>query len=123
MVNLLSMRNIFCETITETQQGCIFSGAKANGYEDCTVYGLIITPRCDIAQCKVMTVHYLPIVKLEDWKRIVLAQLSQIDRLGKKKEEVIGLCNKFKIPVHLVEKQYRLSDDNLEKICNYSGVY
>lgn len=110
------MRNIFCKTVLETQQGCIFTGAIADGFDDCTVYGLIVTPRCDIAQRKVMTVHYLPVVALDDWKRVVLAQVSQLDRLDKKRAEVINLCNKYKIPVHLVDRKYRLPDADMERL-------
>lgn len=50
-------------------QGSIISGCISADYPDKEVYGLIITPRCDLSHgIKVSTVHYLPIVKIDDWK-------------------------------------------------------
>lgn len=55
--------------LSKIQQGTIFRGAIANNYNNnCEVYGVIITPRCDIANGKVNTYHYLPVVSLSDWK-------------------------------------------------------
>lgn len=52
------------------QQGTIINGCIADNY-DCNVYGLIITPRCDIDNGgKVSTIHYLPIVSLDDWMKV-----------------------------------------------------
>lgn len=52
------------------QQGTIINGCVADNY-DCNVYGLIITPRCDIDNGgKVSTIHYLPIVSLNDWMKV-----------------------------------------------------
>lgn len=48
-------------------QGSIFYGGIAEDYPDKNVWGLVITPRCDIANKKVPTFHYLPMVKLSDW--------------------------------------------------------
>lgn len=116
------MRNIYTDSITQVQQGCIFNGAKADGFENCTVYGLIITPRCDIAQCKVTTVHYLPIVKLEDWKKKILTPISQSERLRVTKDKVGSLLNKYSIPIHLMDRKYMLSDEDLEKSINEKDV-
>lgn len=109
------MRNIFEKEITEVQQGCIFNGAIVDGFGDARAFGLIITPRCDIAQCKVPTVHYLPIVKFEDWKKHILTPISQKERLEKSLNDLSPLLVKHKIPDHLIKKEYKLSDDNLEK--------
>lgn len=49
-------------------QGSIISGCVASDYDGKDVFGLIITPRCDLDHnIKVSTVHYLPIVKFDDW--------------------------------------------------------
>ena len=50
-------------------QGTVFSCAQAFQYEDCKIFGLAITARCDIAQGKYPVLNYLPIVRLEDWLR------------------------------------------------------
>jgi len=52
------------------QQGVIINGCIADNH-DKEAFGLIITPRCDIGNGgKVSTIHYLPIVPLEDWLKV-----------------------------------------------------
>lgn len=116
------MRNIYVKEIIDVQQGCIFDGAVADGFEGCPTFGLIITPRCDIAQHKVPTVHYLPIVRFDDWKRVVLVPMSQSERIRKSYNELIPLLKKSHVPVHLAEKQYKLSDEDLSKSMPYGEV-
>jgi hypothetical protein len=48
-------------------QGTIFSCAYAERYQNCSVWGVVITARCDIAHAKAPVYSYLPIVSLEDW--------------------------------------------------------
>lgn len=112
----MSRRNIFAKQIDCLQQGCIFNGAKMKGYEECEVYGLIITPRCDIAQNKVDTVHYLGLVGIEDWKRIYLAKQYQIRQLMKDEAELKELLKKKNIGEHLLKSSYRLTKDDFNKI-------
>jgi hypothetical protein len=67
-------------------QGTVFSCAVAAEYVDCTVHGLIITARCDIANDKARVHSYLPIVSLSDWLhrdgRIILAERLLSETLG-----------------------------------------
>ena len=51
----------------EIDQGVIFSCGRAEDYEGCGVYGLVITARCDIANDKTSIFNYLPIVELDAW--------------------------------------------------------
>jgi hypothetical protein len=51
----------------EIDQGVIFSCGRAEDYEGCGVYGLVITARCDIAHDKATIFNYLPIVELDAW--------------------------------------------------------
>src|SRR5687767_12791788 len=51
----------------ELTQGAIFSAALAEDYDQCAVWGLVITARCDIANDKAPVWNYLPVVRLEDW--------------------------------------------------------
>lgn len=51
-------------------QGMIFSAATAEDFPDMPVSGLIVTARCDIAQGRVATFHYIPVVRLCDWLTI-----------------------------------------------------
>lgn len=49
------------------QQGAIINNCVSEDYPNVDVWGVIITPRCDIGNNKVSTIHYLPIIKFEDW--------------------------------------------------------
>lgn len=64
----MTKRDIYGEiSIGKLQQGYIFTQAVSDDYRDSEIYGIIITPRCDIENGKVLTFHYLPIVRLDDW--------------------------------------------------------
>lgn len=51
----------------ELTQGSVFTCAYAENYNDGPVLGLVITARCDVAQNKVPTFSYVPVVTLESW--------------------------------------------------------
>lgn len=61
--------NLRNPTYGEITQGTVFCCAYAPRYQDCAVYGLTITSRCDVAQGKYPILNYLPIVSLSDWLR------------------------------------------------------
>lgn len=63
------MRKIYEEKtgMIDLQQGVIIDGCIAEDYPNAETYGVIITPRCDIDLKKISTIHYLPMVSLEDW--------------------------------------------------------
>lgn len=65
-------RDIFEEpVIGKITQGSIFNGAKSREYPDSnSVYGLVISPRCDIEQRKAPLYYYLPAIKMEDWMNV-----------------------------------------------------
>lgn len=79
-------RDIFTEPIIgEITQGTIFNGAKSRmypGYHD--VFGLVISPRCDIEQRKVPLYYYLPAIKMEDWIKVDFPPLYIYRHLKKK---------------------------------------
>ena len=51
----------------EFTQGTVFSCASAEDYPDSSVYGLVVTARCDAAQDKTPIFSYIPVVSLHDW--------------------------------------------------------
>lgn len=62
------MRQIFdIKVIGAIDQGTIINGCIAENYNGVPINGIIITPRCDIDNKKVSTVHYLPVVRISDW--------------------------------------------------------
>lgn len=52
---------------SEFTQGTVFSCASAEDYPNSSVYGLVITARCDAAQDKTPIFSYIPVVSLHDW--------------------------------------------------------
>lgn len=68
-------------------QGTIFSCAIAENYSGCEVAGLVITARCDVANDKVRSYNYIPVVKLTDWLqfdgRLIIAERIHAEALGK----------------------------------------
>lgn len=69
-------RRIFDDAkIRNITQGSIFNGGTSCLYTNRNVLGVIITPRCDIAQHKVPYYYYLPVVSFEDWKKIEFPDL------------------------------------------------
>lgn len=116
MAKKIARRNIFANQIDCLQQGCIFNGAKLKGYEGCEAFGLIVTPRCDIALGKVDTVHYLGLIKIEDWKRKHLARQYQTKQLEKEGNELRIILKKKNIGEHVLQGSCRLPKDVLSKI-------
>lgn len=61
-------RDIFTNTkLNDLDQGAIFYGALSENYPNTELYGIIITPRCDISNNKVSYFNYLPVIPFETW--------------------------------------------------------
>ena len=53
-------------------QGSIINGCIAEDFPGEDVFGLIVTPRCDLGhEGKVSTVHYVPVVPFERWFEVI----------------------------------------------------
>lgn len=48
-------------------QGTIISGVRSNKYLDTKCYGIVISARCDLANCKISKIYYLIAVSSDDW--------------------------------------------------------
>lgn len=83
------------------QQGSIIDCCIAESYECCKVFGLIITPRCDIANSKVTTVHYLPVVSYIDWVNVYLRPIceKEITTVIEKKLKAILVKGKLDVSI------------------------
>ena len=58
--------------VNRMTQGSIINGCVADAFPGEEVFGLIITPRCDVShEGKVDSVHYLPVVPFERWFEVV----------------------------------------------------
>lgn len=117
--------------IGKITQGTIFSGAKSTLYPNKEVMGIVITPRCDIAQQKVDVYYYLPVVSFEDWKHIELPALylSKLvaEHDGKLRKELIAngisdsIVNRFSIQtIKEIIKDKQVSNKNLNSLIKQS---
>ena len=64
IITMSSIRNIYFEKpiVNRMTQGSIINGCVADAFPGEEVFGLIITPRCDVShEGKVDSVHYLPV--------------------------------------------------------------
>lgn len=85
------------------QQGVIFNGCIADEYIESDVYGIIITPRCDIENRKIKTIHYLPIIKLQDWINLDFIRIFQKEYRNNLKGKILSLFKQYKISPSLFE--------------------
>jgi hypothetical protein len=113
------MRDIFEEHKNgwiRLQQGAIFSGAIADGITGCQgLFGLIITPRCDIANKKVSTIHYLPIIPFKLWKYEILSQLYQSVQYEKITKSLNDFCKANNLTETIFDIKYNFTDDDIEQ--------
>ena len=120
------MRSIYKEQKNgwvRLQQGALFSGAVADGVEGSQeLFGLVITPRCDIANRKVSTIHYLPVMPFKLWKYEILAKLYQSIESEKITKKLTEFCVANTISETIFEKKYSFSEEEIESsVCHISG--
>lgn len=120
------MRNIYEEHKNgwvRLQQGAIFSGAIADGLpERPDLYGLVITPRCDIANKKVSTIHYLPVIPFKLWKYEILSKLYQNSQYEKLTENLVMFCRTNNLTETIFDKKYNFTDkDIIQAISHVNG--
>lgn len=84
------MRDIYdTGIITDLTQGAIINNCVSEEYDNCEVWGCVITPRCDLAnEGKVSTFHYLPIIDFEYWVDKVMRQMLFKDYRNKLRDKV-----------------------------------
>ena len=98
-------------------QGSVINNCVAEKYH-CDVYGVIVTPRCELAHSgKVTHVHYLPIVPLDEWYKVdglYYLWSKAVDRYGRK---ISDICKKHGFPLsNLREKQLLALCDSLSDV-------
>jgi hypothetical protein len=99
------MRDIYEKKLSmiDMQQGVIINGCVAEDYPNLEVFGVIITPRCDIENNKVSTIHYLPIVSLEDWLSNDYVKRYQKDANKKNLSKMQKILSNHKISTTILE--------------------
>lgn len=106
------------------QQGALFSGAIADGIENSNdVLGLIITPRCDIANRKVSTIHYLPVIPFKLWKYEILSRLYQSVEYEKLTKKLTEFCTNHTISETIFDKTYGFTETDIESSISHVPGY
>lgn len=106
------------------QQGAIFSGAIADGVEGCQeLLGLVITPRCDIANRKVSSIHYLPMIPFKLWKYEILSKLYQSLEYDKITDALQRFCKENSIAESLFDTKYHFTEADIESIISHVKGY
>lgn len=106
------------------QQGAIFSGAIADGISDSQdLFGLVITPRCDIANKKVSTIHYLPLIPFSLWKYEILSKLYQTIEYNKLTEKLTVFCKENNVTESLFNKRYHFTEADIEASISHIRGY
>lgn len=99
------MRELYIKhnTLITIQQGVIISGCVADNY-NCNVFGLIITPRCDLDhEGKVSTIHYLPIVPFKEWLKTECIPQCRQKTFLKKKQQLQKLLEEKNISPTIID--------------------
>ena len=114
-----SIRNIYFEKpiVNRMTQGSIINGCVADAFPGEEVFGLIITPRCDVShEGKVDSVHYLPVVPFERWFEVIARPI--IKEIWKKNiySKLNDQFKSAKIGDNVMDAEFTY--DDLLKICN-----
>lgn len=120
------MRNIFKKNSgwVRLQQGALFSGAISESLDDSQgIFGLIITPRCDLSNKKVSTVHYLPVIPFKIWKYNVLAQIYQNTEYDKFTKIINKFCEDNNVSPTLFDVKYNFAIPDIEKSISHIRGY
>lgn len=114
------MRQIYQKCrINEIQQGTIINGCLAEKYDQKNVFGIVVTPRCDIENEKVPTIHYLPIVSFEDWIKEDFKEIF----FNRTKKHIYGnlksQCNNGGLSSSIIDT---LSQEQIMNVINSSSI-
>ena len=112
------MRSIFKEGPERNKvvtQGSIINHCVAEKY-GCDVWGVIVTPRCDMAHTgKVTHVHYVPIVPFEEWYKVDGLLYLWTRTLEKNRKKIQDTCKEKGFPtLNLGEKQLKTLSNSIE---------
>ena len=108
------MRNVYKNTSIELTQGSIINNCIAGGVpEKETIWGCVITPRCDIEHHKVNTIHYLPIVDYCTWVNVFARQLLYEEWKTNVQDSIKACLREMKVNEDVFEVGYDQVD-----LCN-----
>ena len=108
----LKFRQILTPAIIgQATQGTIFCGGLSHIYgNDDSVWGVIISARCDIANAKAPVYYYLPIVKWEDFKKIELPDIIIENAINSEKKSLKKALLKANLSDSIVDINLEVAD-------------
>jgi len=116
---MTTKRNIYEKVVCVGQlpQGSIINGCIAESFPDEEVYGLIITPRCDLAhEGKVTTVHYVPAIPFDRWFDVIARPIIKSQWKKDLKSKLNDLYCQAKVGTDIMSANLEYED--LLKICD-----
>lgn len=48
-------------------QGTVITSMRSQKYKDANCFGIVISARCDLANCKTSKIYYLTAISVDDW--------------------------------------------------------
>ena len=104
---------------SEATQGAIISNVRSELYPEIKCMGIVISARCDLANCKVESVCYLIAMPLEIWlNKIFMRKILEDDYQEKERNFKKWLASKGY--EYDVVKTY--NDDELNNVCRLSSL-
>lgn len=96
----------------DVTQGTIINNCVADKYS-CEIWGVIVTPRCDLAHTgKVTHVHYLPVIPFDEWYKVDGLEYLWTKALERNKKKLQAICNTKGFPTK------RLNENQLIELCD-----
>lgn len=90
--------------IGQATQGTIFCGGMSHIYGNhISVWGVIISARCDIANAKSPVYYYLPVVKWEDFKRMELPDIIIENAINSEKRSLKKALSKANLSDSIID--------------------
>lgn len=116
----------------EITQGSIISGATSDVYGDVDIYGVVISARCAIAERKVRTYHYIPLIPFSKFKENDFIRLCVEELINDYKSKIKGLLKNNNLSMSIVDVftprdiqrtlQDKIHKKNKDKLIEYTDV-
>ena len=92
-------------------QGSIINGCIAEAFPNKEVFGVIITPRCDLSHDgKVLTVHYVPLVPFELWFDVIAKPIIKEQWKKDLANKLDSKFNNAKVGSNIMEADFTYDD-------------
>lgn len=105
-------------------QGTVLNNCRVEQYPGFRYEGIVVTARCDIAQCKVSRFYYLYAACVETWVKTEGVKLVAKTSYQKKIDEIMSEWKKyFPKETKIISDTLRIVKSNIEMVAYYIGHY